>query len=221
MLFFKKKEKKPLGRGFIPTDRARDLSSKGFTETEIIDALRREGFSVEEIDRGLMQGLRAGVTEARVETARSAAAPVAEERPALPTLEEITEIQKVQMPAVPETSLPEEYYYPEQYQTEEYVSMMVKERMQDVESRIANFSVKYGELEARIQQIYGQLSLLTKGEPTERQLLSTKMDSLKETVDDVSIRLNSLERAFKETLPALIESVRALSDLVQRFKREA
>jgi len=114
-----------------------------------------------------------------------------------------------------------EYYYPETYESEEYVQTLVKERVQDIEEKIGDFSVKYGELDSRIQQIYEQLSLLTKKKPGEEQLLSTKLDALKDMVDDVSTRLNSLERAFKETLPALIESVRALSDLVQRFKKEA
>jgi len=218
MLFFKKKKEKEaaLGKGFVPKDRARDLSSKGFTEPEIINALRKEGFSAGEIDKGLMQGLRDGVAEVKTEPA-----PAVEQKPGLPTLEEITKAQKPQMPAVPETSLPEEYYYPDTYETEEYVQTLVKERVQDIEEKLGNFSVKYGELDSRIQQIYNQLSLLTKKKPSEEQLLSTKLDALKDTVDDISTRLNSLERAFKETLPALIESVRALSDLVQRLKKEA
>jgi hypothetical protein len=40
-------------------------------------------------------------------------------------------------------------------------------------------------------------------------------------MNEVNMRMASLEKAFKETLPALIESVRSLSDLVQRLKREA
>jgi len=40
-------------------------------------------------------------------------------------------------------------------------------------------------------------------------------------LQDVDNRLTGLERAFKDTLPPLIESVRSLSDLVERLKREA
>ena len=218
MLFFKKRpEKRVLGKGFIPRDKVKELSSQGFTEMQIISALKREGFSASEIDGALTQVLRAGIAEERGEMPQ----PEPAETGGLPTLEDITRTERVEMPAVPETSLPEEYKQPEQYNTEEYVSMVVGERMQDVESKIADFSVKYGELEGRLQQIHGQLSVLATGEPTERELIATKLDSLKDTIDDVSVRLNAFERAFKETLPALIESVRALSDLVQRFKTEA
>ena len=218
MLFFKKKAgKRVLGKGFVPRDKVRELSSKGFTEMQIISSLKNEGFSASEIDGALTQVLRAGVVDEEGEIPQTAPA----ETTGLPTLEDITKVEKVQMPAVPETSLPEEYQQPEQYNTEEYVSMVVGEKMQNVESKIADFSVKYGELEGKLQQIHGQLNILATGEPTERELLSAKLDSLKETIDDVSVRLNAFERAFKETLPALIESVRALSDLVQRFKTEA
>ena len=48
----------------------------------------------------------------------------------------------------------------------------------------------------------------------------SKMESFAETVTDVDNRLSGLEKAFKETLPALIDSVRALSDLVQKVRKE-
>jgi hypothetical protein len=41
---------------------------------------------------------------------------------------------------------------------------------------------------------------------------------LKDLIEEMNVRLESLEKAFKETLPALIESIRALSELTQRLK---
>lgn len=222
MLFFDKKKEPEmmasLGKGVVPIDKVKELSSKGFTEPEIIDILRKEGHSAEEIDKALVQALKSGVEEPRPEVSFPPIKP--EERTALPTLEEAPQI-KPEMPAVPETSLPQEYYYPEQYPSEEYVNYMIKEKMRDVEDRIGEFSIKSDELERRIGQIYDQISLIGQAKPSEQQLLLAKLDGIKQTVDEVDMRLGGLERAFKETLPALIESVRALSDLVQRFKREA
>ena len=37
-----KEEAPPLGKGNVPTDRVKDLSSRGFSEPEIIDVLRKE-----------------------------------------------------------------------------------------------------------------------------------------------------------------------------------
>jgi len=228
MLFFRKKkeEKMPsLGKGFIPADRVRELSSKGFSEPEIIDTLRKERFSAEEIDKGLTEALKVGVTEPRPEERVPTFPPRPKEEaksalPTLPTLEEIKP-PKPQVPAVPETALPEEYY--EAYPTEEYVDYLVRERMREIDERIKEFSSRYNELERKIAEIHSKLSLLTRrGEkPGNQELVLTKMDAFKETVDEVSVRVSGLERAFKETLPALIESVRALCDVVQRLKREA
>ena len=33
------------GRGYVPTDRIKDLAAKGFSEPEIIDILMKENFS--------------------------------------------------------------------------------------------------------------------------------------------------------------------------------
>src|SRR3972149_3615109 len=100
--FFKKKT--PVsGKGMVPTDRAKELTSKGFSEIEVIDILRKEGYSAEEIDKALTQAVKFGVTaEAPSQTAQSSSEK-------LPTLEEIAPTPlKAEMPEMPETSLPQE-----------------------------------------------------------------------------------------------------------------
>ena len=49
------------GRGYPPTDRVKELMSRGFSELDTIDVLRREGFSADEIDRSLTQAVKEGV----------------------------------------------------------------------------------------------------------------------------------------------------------------
>lgn len=68
---------------------------------------------------------------------------------------------------------------------------------------------------------YDQLSSLSQTRTSEQQQILNKMDSWKDVLEDVDMRLSALEKAFKDTLPPMIESVRALSDLVERLKREA
>lgn len=216
MLFFKKKEPEgsgTVGKGFVPVERVKDLSSKGFSEPEMIDVLRKEGFSPEEIDKALTESLKTGVVGAPQSTA-----------PALPTLEQLQpqqqQQQQQQVPQVPETSLPQEYYQ-QQYATEEYIEYMVRARTAEMDEKMNEFVVRYGELEKRMAEVNEQLNNLAKARTSGEQLIISKIDSFKEMLVDVDSRMGSLEKAFKETLPALIESVRALSDLVQRLKREA
>ncbi len=199
ILFKKKKPEEIKGKGYIPVERVRDLSSKGFSEIEMIDVLRKEGFSPEEIDKALTEALKESVE-------------VKEETP-------FTAEEKKEMPELPETSLPEEYY--QGYATEEYLDYLVSEKMASVSEKVNEFNLKFQELENKIAAIHAQINEITKLRVEGQESIISKIDSLKESISEIEVRLGSLEKAFKETLPALIESVRALSDLVQRLKREA
>jgi len=216
------KEEKRKGKGYAPVDRVQQLMSRGFSESDVIDVLRRDGFSAEEIDSALTQAVKSGV---RGETPAQEAQPVfpprqeqqAEQYPALPTIEQLKPQQAG--PVVPETSLPSEYY--QSYPTEEYVDYAINERMQEVNRQMNEFAVRYNELEKKMEEIKNQLNMIVQGRSGEQQQIITKVEGVGEGMEDITTRLSSLEKAFKETLPALIESVRALSDLVQRMKRES
>lgn len=237
MLFFKKKEPEKMtvsGKGIVPTDRVRELASHGFSEPDMIDALRKEGFSADEIDKALTDALKMGVS--------GMVSPRSEPMPAaLPQLEQF-QPSVATIPQLPETSLPQDYFQqqpqqqqqqwtqqqwqqPQQqqqsYGSEEYIEYLVKERMSDIDERVQEFTIRYQELEKRMQAAYDQLTALSQTRTSEQQQILNKMDSWKDVLQDVDNRLIGLERAFKDTLPPLIESVRSLSDLVERLKREA
>ena len=196
------------GKGMAPVERVKELSSKGFSELEMIDVLRKEGYSPEEMDRALSQALKTEIT---------APYQSVQEESKLPTLEDI--MQKPEMPQTPETSLPQEYYY-EGYSPEEYISYAVGERMNETNRAISEISEKINELEKRTEYMHEQVSTLTQTKISEQAQILDKIDRLKEVISGMDIRIGGIEKAFKEALPPLIESVRALCDLVQRFKKE-
>lgn len=206
-----------LGRGRIPADRVNELSSKGFSEPEMIDILRKEGFSADEIDKALTSALKVGVSGAGQSGMSTEAA---EQR--LPELPADEMPQEPSMPVIPETSLPQEYYYPQaQHSAEEYVNYLVKEKMQNVDQRINEFMIKNKELDKKMDELHEQLLNIAQSRTGEQQQILLKLESFKDMIEEMSLMMGSLEKAFKDTLPALIESIRALSDLAQRFKREA
>jgi len=210
--FFGKKkseEASGIGKGFIPVDRVKELSDKGFSEPEIIDVLRKEGFGADEIDRALTQVLKIGVT--------------GEEEPTeLPTMEDIQAQQPSPQPGIPQIPERSIQYpqYPESYGTEELVESVVHERMGEVDQKFTELMAKQTELERYISNLHHQLSILSKGRSETEQSILAKLDSFKDSLDDMNGRMSSLEKAFKDALPALIESVRSLTDLAQRMKKE-
>ena len=209
--FLKKKAEQK--RGFVPIDRVRELAGRGFSEPEMIDVLRKEGFSPEEIDSALTEALRRGVTKHAEEGAKEPP------KPELPTLEQlIPEKKESKELEVPETSLPEKYY---DYSTEDYINAVVEARMSEVDEKIRELSLRYQELEKIVKTIHNSIEELTKARGSEQQKILNRIEEFSSNLNDVNIRLGGVEKAFKETLPALIESVRSLSDLVQRMKREA
>jgi DNA-binding transcriptional MerR regulator len=202
--------------------RIEELSSRGLSEIEIIDTLRKEGYSPDEIDKGLTEALKKGVTALRApplpKEEPKKLPPPPPEPPKLPaSLPAPLELPSEPMPQVPEFSVQQDYFYPE-YSTEEYIDYVVKEKTEEINKKINEFMLKQKELESKILSLHEKLSEVSQAKASEQQLIGTKIDSLKDLIEEMNVRLESLEKAFKETLPALIESIRALSELTQRLK---
>jgi len=223
----KQPEKAPsLGRGSIPSEKIKTLSGRGFSEPEIIDVLRKEGYSSEEIDAGLTQALKLGVTGGDQSFVSKP-----------PTLQELqmqqdqftqgqnemtNMMQETQFaPQIPEPSMQfQQNYYQDDYNTEELVESIVQERMGELDTKLNEFRAKYNNMERKMMDLHNQLSVVSKGRNEAENTILNKIDSFGSTLGEMNARLSSLEKAFKEALPALIESVRSLTDLVARFKRE-
>ena len=223
----KEPEKTPrIGKGMVPIEKVKSLSNKGFSEPEMIDVLRKEGYSSEEIDSALTQALKIGVT-GESEDYMSKPPTLQElqtQQMQPPTQPQMFDIpQNTQIPQTPEPSMQfQQAYYPEgDYNTEELVESIVQERMGELNGKLTEFRSKYSNLERKMADLHNQLSIVSKSKSESENIIVNKLDSYGDTLADMNARLSSLEKAFKETLPALIESVRALTDLVGRFKREA
>ncbi|MCS7134920.1 MAG: hypothetical protein NZ893_00570 [Candidatus Aenigmarchaeota archaeon] len=214
----KKEPEKPptIGKGFIPSDKVKDLSSKGFSEAEIIDILRKDGFSSEEIDRALTQAIKIGVADEGEMSSNLFVPPTQESfEQETPTL-----FQPFQQEQQTKTMQMQEYYVPQNYISEELIESIVHEKMVDLDERLVEFKNKYSELERKIMDLRNQLSIMAKGGKERESELISKVDALRDGVEELSARLSSLEKTFKDALPSLIESVRALTDLVHEMKRK-
>jgi len=212
---FLKKKEQPSAKTFVPMERVDELAGRGFSEPEMIDVLRKDGYTPEAIDTALTQSIKMNVTS---EQPRPSSPETKESFEQLPTLEELA--PKIEMPQIPEQPLPQQYYQ-QPYPTEDYVDYIVQARVGEVTERVNEFNIRYQEMEKRISSISQQLTQLLQTRSGEHQQILSRIDNFNDTIGDVNTRMGSLEKIFRETLPALIESVRALSDLAQRLKREA
>ncbi len=228
--FLKKKESTVIpGRGSVPVDRVKEMASRGFSEPEMIDVLRREGFSAEEIDKALTQSLHLGITGSQPQQQQQPEPqqqqPSQTSLPSMfPKAEDVSQFtpepqqgSSFEIPQIPETSLPEEY---SQYSTEDYVDYIIQNKMAEVVEQVGQLESKQKDLERKIEDLSKKAENMAKSRPTDAQEVSTKMENFADNVSSLESRVKSLEKAFKDTLPTLIEGVRSLSDVVQKIRKE-
>ncbi|MCC5994212.1 MAG: hypothetical protein LM587_01305 [Candidatus Aenigmarchaeota archaeon] len=200
---FRRQERAP------PVERVKELSSHGFSEPEIVDVLRREGYSPKEIDLALTQALK--------EKLQAPSVPLGEEKKEetkLPTLEEV--IRKPQQEASRSSQSPE--VQTQQYSWEDYfnyIDYLIHSRISEINKELENFNLKYQTMEKRIEEINQSLrDTLVKRDEAFAQIMK-KIEELSSSIIELSTKIAALEEIFKEVLPALIESVRSLTKLVR------
>jgi hypothetical protein len=86
-----------------------------------------------------------------------------------------------------------------------------KNQMEDVDNRFHQTESKIIELEQTILQIRGE-------KKTEIESIETKIDTYKQSINEVGERMESVERAMKDSLTPMLQSLRSLSDTIKSMK---
>jgi chromosome segregation ATPase len=200
---FKKHQKAP------PVERVKELSSHGFSEPEIIDILRKEGYNPQEIDLALTQALKE-----KLQTTTST-----KQKEEIPSFEEVVKKaqpdQQTQQQSIQYTSStqPEQQYSWEEYFS--YIDYLIHSRISEINKELEKINMKHQNLERRIDEINQNFKeIVSKREETYTQILR-KIDELNSSIANLALRISTLEELLKDILPALIESVRSLSRLAQ------
>jgi len=208
---FKKQQRMP------PIERVKELSSHGFSEPEIIDVLRKEGYSPQEIDLAL--------TEALKEKLQTTALTQQKEEEKIPSFEDVvkkvqpeqqTQPQPIQQPNIryqqAQLQLDQQYSWEDYFN---YIDYLIHSRISEINRELEKINAKYQDLERRIEEINLNVrESVSKKEETYTQILR-KFDELNSSMADLAQRINTLEEILKDILPALIESVRSLTKIAQ------
>jgi len=202
-IFGKKKPETIKGKGHIPVERVRELSSKGFTEPEIIDMLRKEGYSAEEIEKAITEALKEKVEKEEKKEMK------------LPTIEDLNKPKVEEKFEVPE-EVPVEYY---NAPSEEYIEAYVNTRISEIEDKIKKIEARYHEILNRFQEMNKVIAEINKRGKEDFDKLLDGFEDVKKSISELGVKVSAMEKALKETLPALIESVRALSLIINELKK--
>ncbi len=229
MVFFKPKEEK---RREVPVERAKELLNKGFSEIEVIEILRKEGYNVDEIDKALEEAVKARVKESQQITqtpiqaqslaSQSQQSPI-QTQPASQFQQTSTQVQplisqfqqQAQTIKQPEKE-EEEYVY---LSIEEFVEAILRERLKELNVRLMEFSEKQKEIENTIANLNEKIEEFHKSKAYEYEKILNEIRSLKEIIDNLSLKVEATNKTIKELLPSLVESVRLLGEIAQKIKQ--
>jgi len=207
---FKKQQRAP------PVERVKELSSHGFSEPEIIDVLRKEGYSAQEIDLALTQALKEKLqTPSTIQQKEEEKIPSFEDVAKKVQQEQLTQQAAQQLNIQHQQAVPQ---HEQQYSWEDYfnyIDYLIHSRISEISKELENIHSKYQNLERRIEEINQSVKqTIIAREGTYNQILK-KIEELNNSFREVSQRIDVLEELFKEILPALIESVRSLTKMAQ------
>jgi DNA-binding transcriptional MerR regulator len=231
VIFFKKKKPR---EDYIPVDIVQDLASKGMSEQEIVAQLRKQGFSLYQIEKALSIALKSTITgtpekvvpgpmvKPAIEPTKLPSPPPSpleplpmEQKPPEFTFEEnVQEIfEKPPPPPKPEETGPE-------ITLEEIVEGIVAERLSRLEEKFSLFERKDQQLQEQINDLKKQIEELKESLRKSETSFIGKLEEYGEHVSTIEARIGGIERVFKEFLPELTENIRMMASMMEKLKKE-
>jgi len=227
MVFFGKKEKEvKVGKGFVPIQRVLSMLEKGFSEIEIIDTLRKEGFSAEEIDKALTEAYKEVVNKQSIQTSQVqqpqlSQQPQVQQQTFQQNLPQIQPFQPVPLQEIKKESKESIERLPSKEEVismEEYVEALIKEKIEEYNKKLMEISLKFKEVEDKISEINEKLMEIERKRKEELDKIFSETRSIKDLLNDLITKVEVLSNTIKEIIPSMLESIRLLSEIVQRQK---
>lgn len=228
VLFGSKKEKKE-GRGEIPTEKVKNFLNRGFSEIEIIDILRKEGYSPEEIDKALMQAsieIKSSqlFQSSQFQISQPQSQPQSPPQLPQPPQQSPLQTQIVETKQAQPTSIQNEIKESfeesqiDYISLQEYIDYLLRSKTQEINKRLMEINLKFKELEERVLGLKEEIESVSKGTKEDLNKILNEIRLNRDNINDLSIKVETLNKTLKELLPSLIESVRLLSEIIQKLK---
>lgn len=103
---------------------------------------------------------------------------------------------------------------------EEVVEAVVEEKWRQLEFRIDSVEKRFDAVNERLHDIDLQMRTLKESGNVASGGIEGKLEQYHENLGQIDARIGSIEKAFKETLPSMIESVRAVNDSLQKINKQ-
>ncbi len=245
MSFLKKKPKVPA------TERVSALASQGLAEPDIIKKLKSEGYKPAEVESALTEAVKtaaapsapAGRTPEEAPPLGPPPFPEEEapsplELPGMPPEEEPEEMpeappagwrpagmemEEKRMRALPppRRMREEEGGRAGRRDMEEIAEAVVEEKWKAFDKEVGDIHKKMEDFAIKISTIESAVNEIKTMKKTEVEELKTSMDTQRESIVDMTEKLEAMENALKNSLTPMMQSLRALTENVSGRKPEA
>ena len=185
-------------------DRVTFLISQGLAEPEIIKVLKDEGYSFQEIDSGISTVLKSTVSDQPPEVPEENTIPD-ELSPLIVTEEDQRSPQKVQSEMIEQMNA--------------IMEQMMEEKLSIFSSELDRIDSKFESIEGKIQKAIAQITDFEAAEKRDEAKEDAKIQEINAKETDLEPRIASLEKAFKDIIPGLVESIRELRETINSSKR--
>ncbi|NIO23167.1 MAG: hypothetical protein GTN38_04045 [Candidatus Aenigmarchaeota archaeon] len=103
---------------------------------------------------------------------------------------------------------------------EELTEVVVDERLRGLDEKFNTIQSQFQRTNSKINALYEEISNLKSSKGGEVKGIGEKIDSYKQDMNELNGRIESMERALKDSLSPMLESLRSLSETVKMLKKK-
>ena len=183
----------------LPIYEVKKLRAEGKSDREIISKLKEMGYSFESIERAMLEVLKEGVK--REQPVEKEQEEVARE---LPTKEEL---EKPKF-SVPERGFPIEPEFEPAELIEEVVEGVVEEKFEKLDMKFEYINKELEKIKKESEHLKNFVVASIEKENRAFEEIKKEFAKLKSEIDELGIKTNALEMAFKQFLPDIFVKIR-------------
>jgi prefoldin subunit 5 len=103
---------------------------------------------------------------------------------------------------------------------EELTESVVEEKWDDFSRRIESVNGKFQQLNDRIASLEQRIGQMQGDKKSDLMEIEGKIDTYKQSIDEIDSRMESVERAMKDSLTPMMQTLRSLSETIKSLKEK-
>lgn len=103
---------------------------------------------------------------------------------------------------------------------EELAEVIVDEKLRDIRGEMKSADARFTQFNSRLETLSAEIDKIRSEKSGEVKGIEQKIDNYSTHIDEMNGRIESMEKALKDSLSPMLESMRSLSELVKNMKEK-